>query len=168
MKSTKMNEISHPSLAVVNEGQQEWNKKVLQPILFDLIALGRVLKQLHWNVTGPNFRPLHLHLDEIYATVEEASDEVAERLAACGHSPNGRLMDVTESSEIEDAPAGFTPESEVLLLAEHAVRRMVGFIRSRTEEIENIDTATADLLHQISLSLEKHHWMLAAQQVRSK
>jgi len=168
MATKNSNEITHPSLAVVNEGQQEWNKKVLQPILFDLIALGRVLKQLHWNVVGPNFRPLHLHLDEIYATVEEASDEVAERLAATGHSPNGRMADVTENSEIEDVPVGFTPEAEVLLFAEHSVRRMVGLIRSRTEEIEDVDSGTADLLHQISLSLEKHHWMLAAQQVRSK
>ncbi len=167
MPNKTKNELIHPSLAVVNESQREWNQKVLQPVLYDLIALGRVLKQLHWNVNGPNFRALHLHLDEIYATVEEAIDDVAERLASTGHSPNGRVADVKEQSEIEDVPAGFAYETQVLLLAEHAVHQMVGLIRSRSEEIEDIDTASADLLHQISLGLEKHHWMLAAQKVRA-
>lgn len=168
MKTETKNELIHTSLAVVEGSQREWNHKVLQPILYDLIALGHNLKQLHWNVVGPFFRPIHLHLDEIYEIVEDATDEVAERMTATGHSPSGRISDVHEFSEIGDAPAGFTPDATVLLLAAHAVRQTVDSIRSRTAEIEDIDTATADMLHQISLDLEKHHWMLEAQRVGAK
>ena len=163
MAVTEKNELIIAPLATVDGPQREINHRTLQPVLFDLIALGRVIKQLHWNVVGPNFRPLHMHLDEIYAVVDTAVDTVAERIVATGHSPNGRVKDVAQNIEIEDVPEGFIKDSQVLIYAEHSVRRMVDFIRSRTNDIENIDTATADMLHQITLDLEKHHWMLAAQ-----
>ncbi len=165
MNTQLKHELTIVSLATVDGHQRESIHRALQPILFELIGLGRSLKQLHWNVTGPHFRPIHLHLDEIYALVDDATDQVAERLAATGHSPNGRMCDVTKQSEIEDMPAGFINDAEVLLLSEHTIRRVVGVIRYRITEIETVDTSTADLLHQIVLGLEKHHWMIAAHRV---
>jgi starvation-inducible DNA-binding protein len=35
----------------------------LELALIELVDLSLVGKQLHWTVVGPNFRPLHLHLD---------------------------------------------------------------------------------------------------------
>ena len=154
-----------PSLAAVGAPQREINHKVLQPVLTDLIMLGRVLKQLHWNITGPGFRPIHQHLDEIYAFVEEGIDDVAERLVATGHAANGRTVDVAKNAEIDDAPMGFISDREVLLFAEHSIKEVVQLVRSRMADIEEKDTATADMLHQIALGLEKHHWMIQAQRV---
>lgn len=151
------------SFGAVSAKQREKNHQVLQPILFDLIAYGRVLKQLHWNVIGPNFRNVHLTLDEIYAINETATDTVAERLSAVGHSPNGRIADVAKQTEIDDAPDGFTRDTEVLLFAEHHTKQVIENIRSRMADIEEVDTATADLLHAICLDFEKYHWMLQAQ-----
>ena len=37
----------------------------LQRALVDITALSLVGKQVHWNVVGPNFRDLHLNLDEV-------------------------------------------------------------------------------------------------------
>jgi starvation-inducible DNA-binding protein len=165
MSTTKSHEMAISSLAVVNGSQRETNRSTLQPILFDLIALGRIVKQLHWNVVGPHFRPLHLHLDEIHEVVEDAIDTVAERLTATGHTADGRLRATAENTELDDVPEGFLVDDEVLRLASFNLRRAVELIRSRTEEIEDVDTATADLLHQIELDLEKHHWMLEAQRV---
>ncbi len=165
MAITEKNESIHASFATVEGKQREKNHQILQPVLYDLIALGRVLKQLHWNVVGPNFRPIHLHLDEIYSFVEGAIDEVAERLTATGHSPSGRMGDVVENTEIEDVPSGFIRDKDVLRFAEHSVRRTIDLIRTRTTDIEDKDTSTADMLHQLALTLEKHHWMLAAQQI---
>jgi len=160
---------NHPSIessfASVGEKQRETNHKVLQPILTDLIAFGLNVKQLHWNVVGVHFRPIHLHLDEIYGEVQEAIDAVAERLTATGHSPNGTAASVSANSEIKDVPEGFTKDSEVLLLASQRIHELVGLIRSRMEDIEDVDAVTADLLHGICMGLEKHHWMLQAQRV---
>ena len=151
------------SFASVDGSVREQNHKVLQPILIDLIALGLNIKQLHWNVVGPHFRPIHLHLDEIHDFVEDAVDTVAERLSATGHSPSGRAKDVAADSEIEDVPDGFLRDSEVLLLGSHRIREVVSQIRARMQTIEDIDTVTADILHGIVEGLEKHHWMLQAQ-----
>jgi len=153
------------SLASVNGPQREKNHRVLQPILTDLIAFGLNIKQLHWNVVGPHFRPIHLHLDEIYEEVEDAVDTVAERISATGHSPNGLATAVARDTELEDVPEGFLKDDKVLLLASQRTRELVGLIRSRMEQIEDVDTVTADLLHQILEKLEKQHWMLQAQRV---
>ena len=54
----------------------------LQRVLTDLIALELVGKQIHWNIVGPNFRDVHLNLDEVVDIAREGSDEVAERMRA--------------------------------------------------------------------------------------
>lgn len=153
------------SFGAVSAEQRERNRQALQPILFDLIAFARVLKQLHWNTVGQNFRNVHLQLDEIYEIAEESTDTVAERLAAVGHSPNGRIRDVAAQTEIGDVPEGFTRDTEILLLAEHRTKQTIENIRARMAEIEDLDTVTADMLHAICLNLEKQHWMLQAQRV---
>lgn len=153
------------SLAAISGPQREKNRVVLQPILTDLIAYSATLKQLHWNVVGPYFRPIHLHLDEIFEEAQEAVDSVAERLSACGHSPSGSIGHVAAHTELRDVPEGFIRDAQVVELASHATHELVGLIRSRMAEIEDVDTVTADLLHQIVEKLEKHHWMLQAQRV---
>jgi starvation-inducible DNA-binding protein len=153
------------SFGAVSAEQREKNRQVLQPILYDLIAFARVLKQLHWNVIGPNFRNIHLQLDDIYEVAEGSTDTVAERLSAVGVSPNGRIKDVAKNTEIDDVPEGFTRDTETLLLAEHRTKQTIENIRSRMAEIEDVDTVTADMLHQICASLEKLHWMLQAHRV---
>jgi starvation-inducible DNA-binding protein len=90
-------------------------------------------------------------------------DDVAERLSATGHSPNGRLGSVAKDTELKELPEGYLQDKEVLLHAAERTRELVGLIRSRMEAIEDVDTVTADLLHQIVHTLEKHHWMLQAQ-----
>jgi starvation-inducible DNA-binding protein len=153
------------SLAAVSGPQREKNHQVLQPTLTDLIALGLSIKQLHWNVIGPYFRPIHLHLDEIFEEVEEGIDRIAERMSATGHSPDGRLTSVAKNTELDELPEGFIRDSEVLLLASHRLHVTVGLIRDRLSHIEDVDTVTADLLHNILEGLEKHHWMIQAQRV---
>ncbi|MDU6480005.1 MAG: DNA starvation/stationary phase protection protein, partial [Corynebacterium kroppenstedtii] len=37
----------------------------LQKVLVDFIDLSLVAKEAHWNILGPNFRDLHLNLDEL-------------------------------------------------------------------------------------------------------
>ncbi|MBI1335166.1 MAG: DNA starvation/stationary phase protection protein [Armatimonadetes bacterium] len=161
--ANKIESLIEHSFAVVTGPQRETNQRVLQPILTDLIAFSLTVKQLHWNVIGPNFRPIHLHLDEIHADILGAIDTVAERLTACGHSPVGTLKATLENTELSDVPEGFTKDREVLLLAGHQLQELSGLIRSRMESIEDVDTVTADILHGIVETLEKHHWMIAAQ-----
>lgn len=162
LMTTHMLTLFDQGLAVVSGPQRERNHRVLQPVLANLIAFALDVKQLHWNVVGPNFRTIHLHLDEIYSSVQKAIDDVAERMAASGHSPTGTLRGVAGQVDGRDLPAGFLTDKEVLRLGGLGLHELCGEVRSRMAEIENVDTVTADLLHRIVGELEKHHWMIRA------
>jgi hypothetical protein len=46
----------------------------LQPTLVELVDLSLIGKQLHWNIHGRPFKPLHEHLDELVDSWRELSD----------------------------------------------------------------------------------------------
>ena len=135
----------------------------LQPSLVDLLALQLIVKQLHWNVTGPGFRPIHLHLDEIYEAVTEAVDSIAERLSAMAISPSGQASDIASGSDLAPVAPGFLLDTEVLKFAHSRLGTVCRNVRSLMETIEGVDAVTADLFHAILLGLEKHLWMLRVQ-----
>jgi starvation-inducible DNA-binding protein len=135
----------------------------LQPTLTDLIALGLLTKQAHWNVQGPHFRAIHLHLDEIYASVQEHVDTVAERIATLGVAPSGQAKEVSADTVLSQFPLGFLKDVQVIDLMTDRIGNTCRVIRERMAEIEDVDTVTADMLHQVLDSLEKHLWMMRSQ-----
>ncbi len=60
----------------------------------------------HWLVEGPQFRDLHLFLEENYTQIHEAFDEVAERITVMGISPTCHPVEWTKLSYIEHEPEG--------------------------------------------------------------
>lgn len=135
----------------------------LQPTLTDLIALGLIIKQAHWNVVGPHFRSLHLHLDEIYAEVQESVDIVAERISTLAVSPSGQADAVARDTTLSQLPLGFLKDVQVIDQMTERMAHTIHAIRERMAKIEDVDTVTADLLHQVVAGLEKHLWMLRSQ-----
>jgi len=135
----------------------------LQPSLYDLIALGLITKQAHWNVTGPHFRSLHLFLDEIWDTIQTDVDTVAERLSVLAVSPSGQAQEVAERADLSPIPLGFLKDANVIDLMTERMGTTCRNIRERMAKIEDVDTVTADMLHQILDGLEKHLWMMRSQ-----
>jgi starvation-inducible DNA-binding protein len=72
----------------------------------DLISLGLVAKQAHWNVVGPGFRNLHLLLDELADVARNGGDLVAERAVSRGHHPDGRPDTVARNNPFPSPRAG--------------------------------------------------------------
>jgi starvation-inducible DNA-binding protein len=132
----------------------------LQPTLTDLIALGLITKQAHWNVRGPGFRSIHLHLDEIYDAIQEDVDTVAERISTLNVSPDGQADHVTKNTILTSIPSGFLKDQDVVDLMVDRVSQTCQGIRERMAKVEDPDTVTADMLHQVLAGLEKHLWML--------
>ena len=64
----------------------------LQRALVDLIELHLQGKQAHWNVVGPNFRDLHLVLDEVVSEARELSEGIA-RVTPRGGPPTAKDLD---------------------------------------------------------------------------
>lgn len=61
--------------------------EVLQSRLHDLNELHLSLKHAHWNVTGPGFIAVHEMIDPQVDTVRNFVDDIAERMATLGATP---------------------------------------------------------------------------------
>ena len=137
---------------------------VLQDVLVDLVDLSLQLKQAHWNVRGQHFRPLHLQLDEIVETARDTSDEVAERLAILGVAPDGRLATVAMSSSLEAYPPDFIGWQETVSLVADRLMAVIERVRKSMETAGEYDSVSEDLLIEVGSELEKHLWMVQAQE----
>ena len=146
----------------------ETNDKVtsiLQQNLSNLVDLALLMKQAHWNVVGPNFRSIHLQLDEIIKTVRDASDEVAERMSALGVAADGRSSTVAEDSDLASYPRDFVKVTDTITLVADATKTTVDGLRDAIVTLGSLDPISEDLLIAVSASMEKHLWMLQAQEL---
>ncbi|BFV60784.1 DNA starvation/stationary phase protection protein [Kitasatospora sp. CMC57] len=134
----------------------------LQAILADLVELHLQGKQAHWNLVGPGFRDLHLHLDEIVDAAREAGDTVAERMRALGAVPDGRSDTVATTTTLPAFPEGEQPTSAIVHLITGRLYAVVDTVRSLHDEVDAEDPTTADLLHAVISTLEQHAWMMDA------
>ncbi|MEU2289013.1 DNA starvation/stationary phase protection protein [Streptomyces sp. NPDC013178] len=135
----------------------------LQGALVDLVDLSLVGKQIHWNVVGPRFRSIHLHLDEVVATVRKHSDTVAERAATLGVSPDGRTGTVAEQSVVDPAPGGWIKDTDAVAALVTTLGAMITRMRERVETTAEADQVSHDIFIAITADLEKHHWMFQAE-----
>src|SRR5207244_13096478 len=93
-------------LPALDHHRREEVGRELQATLVELIDLSLLGKQLHWNIFGRPFKPLHEHLDELVDSWRELSDTVAERAVALGYSPDGQAAAVSQGSGITPVDAG--------------------------------------------------------------
>src|SRR5256884_4393128 len=96
-----MASIAHEAhLPALGQHQREEVGRELQATLVELIDLSLIGKQLHWNIFGRPFKPLHEHLDELVDSWRELSDTVAERAVALGYSPDRQAAAGSRAREI--------------------------------------------------------------------
>ena len=60
----------------------------------------------HWLVEGPQFRDLHLFLEDNYNEIHKHLDAIAERITLLGFAPTTRLENYVELGYIEQEPEG--------------------------------------------------------------
>jgi starvation-inducible DNA-binding protein len=135
----------------------------LQGTLVDLLDLALIGKHAHWNVEGRLFRSVHRELDELVDTWRRLADDVAERAATIGASPDGQVETIAGATELEALPSGHLSDRQVLKaigdrLCDAAIRT-----RRRIERVAGDDPMTCDLLVQVTATLEKQLWMVVAQ-----
>jgi len=135
----------------------------LQATLVDLLDLSLVAKQAHWNLVGRQFHDVHLHLDELVGTSRRYADEVAERAAALGVTPDGRASAVAAGSTLPEFPAGWVEDRDAIRRIFEAVDVVARRLRPRIDEADKADRVTQDLFIEIVRDLEKARWMWQAQ-----
>ena len=150
----------HPTLRHVDREAIGVELQAVLAILTDLALTG---KHAHWNVQGPNFRALHLHLDELVDAWRDQADSVAERAVALGYAPDGRAATIAVQTPLPVLDAGPQLARELLVALTRILTEAIGAIRERMDRLEDVDTVTADLLHGVVATLEEQAWMIRVQ-----
>jgi starvation-inducible DNA-binding protein len=135
----------------------------LQATLVELVDLSLLGKQLHWNVVGAVFKPLHEHLDELVDSWRELADTVAERAVALGFSPDGQAAAVGAGSGIAPVERGVLEAHTVVQGLAERLADVVERIRARMDRLGELDLASQDVLIEVVRELEKQLWMIRAQ-----
>ncbi len=135
----------------------------LQAALVELVDLALIGKQAHWNVTGPQFRSVHLELDEVVDLARLSSDRVAERLATIDVSPDGRAETVGSSSDLPAYPDGFVAATDTVQQISSTIEAISVRMKERILRIGDQDPVSQDILIGITDELEKAGWMLRSQ-----
>lgn len=134
----------------------------LQLRLHSLNDLQLTLKHAHWNVVGPKFIGVHTMLDPQVDGVRMMVDELAERMATMGVSPNGCPGDLVARRTWDDYPIGLAQASEHLGALDLVYSGVISDHRALLDEAEEIDLVTQDILIDQIAQLEKYQWFIRA------
>ena len=92
-------------MMINNRGRNMKANKIteaLQIVLADNYALYLKTQNYHWNVTGANFRSLHLLFEEQYTDLFTANDDIAERIRTLGPKVPATLGVFALATNIQD------------------------------------------------------------------
>ncbi|UTW54939.1 Dps family protein [Kordiimonas sp. SCSIO 12610] len=136
--------------------------EALKPVLADTVLLYTLTQNVHWNVTGPLFQPVHALTEEQYTELAAAIDEIAERIRSLGLKAPATLKAFIELGSIEDGDENASAEDMVrsLVHANEAITNTIRPIISKAAEAG--DEVTAGLLTDRLTVHEKAVWMLNA------
>jgi starvation-inducible DNA-binding protein len=136
---------------------------LLDARLGDAFDLYSQLKQAHWNVKGREFMQLHLLYDEIAASVLEHVDAIAERATALGGLVHGTARMAAAASELDEYPEGAIEDMSTAAVVADRLAAFGSSARAGIDRATGLgDQTTADLLTEISRTIDKHLWFVEA------
>jgi starvation-inducible DNA-binding protein len=139
--------------------------QILNLLLADESVIYATTRDYHWNVTGPEFRSLHLHFETQYEQLAKWIDDVAERARSIGVGARGNWADMVKAARCSADPgidlSGDHMLSELLALHEDLIVQLRTDSATCTERFG--DSGTADFLTSLMERHEKAAWMLRAQ-----
>lgn len=77
----------------------------LNKYLADTAVMYIKLHNLHWNVYGLQFKPVHEYLEELYDDTTEKMDEIAEVIRMKGEYPAASLEEYLKLTTIKELPS---------------------------------------------------------------
>ncbi|MCC5796174.1 MAG: DNA starvation/stationary phase protection protein [Methylophaga sp.] len=99
-------------MSKIDIGIKEKDRKAiaeeLKRLLADSYTLYLQTHNFHWNVTGPQFRDLHLMFEEHYTELAVAVDDIAERIRTLGVAAPGTykmFAQLSSINEVEGVPS---------------------------------------------------------------
>lgn len=134
----------------------------LKHLLADSYTLYLQTHNFHWNVTGLQFRELHLMFEEHYTELAIAVDDIAERIRTLDVPAPGTYKEFSELSSIKEVD-GVPSSSEMVELLTRGHEQVIKTSRKVLKIAQGADDeSTAALVSDRMRIHEKTAWMLRA------
>jgi starvation-inducible DNA-binding protein len=154
-----MTEFTIPGLS-----EKDGNKiaDLLQKQLSTYNDLHLTLKHVHWNVVGPNFIGVHEMIDPQVELVRGYADEVAERIAALGRSPQGTPGAIIKDRTWDDYSVERDTVQAHLAALDLVYTGVIEDTRKCIKTLEDLDLVSQDMIIDHTAELEKFQWFVRA------
>ena len=135
---------------------------LLSCVLSDAVVLYSKTRKFHWNVKGESFMELHKLFEVQYNLLEEAIDEIAERINKLGAPVIGTMGEFLKNASLKETPGKYPQKEEMLkeLLSDHEaiIKGLRKHIDDCTEKFK--DAGTADFITGLMQQHETIAWTL--------
>ncbi|MBU2965353.1 Dps family protein [Amphritea sp. 2_MG-2023] len=134
----------------------------LKRLLADSYTLYLQTHNFHWNVTGLQFRELHLMFEEQYTELAVAVDDIAERIRTLDVPAPATYKEFAKLSSIEEVE-GVPSSAEMVALLTKGHEQVIRTARQVLKIAQDADDeSTASLVSDRMRLHEKTAWMLRA------
>ena len=135
---------------------------LLCSVLSDAAVLYTKTRKFHWNVSGNSFMELHKLFEKHYEELDEAMDEIAERINKLGTNTPGTLEEFLKMTNLKESPGKYPSQGEMLkeLLKDHEA--IIVALRKYVDECDEKygDMGTSDFLVDLLKAHETMAWTL--------
>ena len=135
---------------------------ILSLILSDAVLLYTKTRKFHWNVKGESFMEFHKLFENQYKQLEEAIDEIAERINKLGAPVIGTFKEFLDNTSLKESPGKYPAREAMLkeLLSDHetVIKALRKFIDECDDKYK--DAGTADFLTNLMKEHETIAWTL--------
>lgn len=117
--------------------------ELLNQYVADLSVMNVKLHNLHWNVTGKNFKAVHEFLEGLYDALFESYDEIAERIKMIGEYPLASIKEyvkITKIDELESVDIEATKAFEIVKKDFIYLKDLVIKARTAADEVDDFGT----------------------------
>jgi starvation-inducible DNA-binding protein len=136
--------------------------EILSFVLSDAFVLYTKTRKFHWNVSGNSFMELHKLFEKQYKILEEAIDEIAERINKLGAKTPGTMQEFLDMTTLKESPRKYPSQKEMLreLLGDHeaVIKQLRKYIDDCDEKYG--DMGTSDFLTDLIKEHETIAWTL--------
>ena len=139
----------------------------LNTYLANLAVWNVKLHNLHWNVTGHYFKPLHEMTESIYDEVFEAFDAVAEILKMKGEMPLATMSDYLAAATLKEVEAKDFTAHEVVVMIEEDMKLMNALaLEIRNDAAQSDDFEVQSMFEGYVAGFSKQLWFIRAMKTR--
>ena len=149
-------------IGLKNKYKNEMGEK-LNSYLSSVQLMYMNVRGYHWNIVGKQFFALHAKFEEIYDSLNEMADEIAERILMLDGKPLHSFSEYIKVSSVKERLNLSSAEDTIKALLDDTAKLLKAEREILALASDNDDDGTASLMSGFIGEQEKMIWMLNSQ-----